>query len=812
MEVTVDGSEPGADAPPDDLPRGTTIHRYVVLERLGAGAMGVVYAAYDYGLDRRVALKLVSDPARRSARQRLVREAQALARLSHPAVIAVHDVGTWQGGVFVAMELVEGTTLRAWLDDRPRELDEVMAVFARAGEGLAAAHAAGIVHRDFKPANVLLDRTGAARVGDFGLASIGQDGDDADDGEDRLAVLVPGPADLTRTGAAVGTPAYMAPEQARDPAGADARADQYSFCVALHEALTGERPASGGATPDRAPPTWLAAALRRGLSVDPAARFPSMDALLAAIRRPAAPVRRRRMLMMVAALVVAGGVAGALALRAGAGRDRPCSGAVRELDGVWDGDRRAALRAGFAAAGDAAGAARVERALDSRARAWIAMHTDACRATRVSGHQSEAMMDLRMQCLDRRRAELRALTDLLVRPDAATAERAPRAVRELGDLDACADPAALAEVVPPPDARRREGARALRDTLAAVHALFLTGRYDDARARIAPLAAEAQALAYRPVEAEVLLLRGRLEQTVGDLDAAEETLYQAVAAAEAGRAGEVAVNAWLHLVWVTGEEQGRHAEALGLARVARGALERMGGSPRLEAVLEDWEGVLYLDQGKLDEARARLERGLALREQVFGPEDPETAGSLQHLALLEQAAGRPRDAVPLHARARAIVEAALGPDHPEVVIYRNAEGAALYEAGRLDEALAIYRRSLEAAERGGGGESPVAAALHTNIGLVQWKRGRHEEARASHERSLAIGEALYGKGHPRTAIALGNLGLALGALGRHAEAVSALERSLAMQAPAAGAADEPDDIAELRDALEVARAALARRP
>ncbi len=238
--------DPSAEA----LERGAAVGRYVILDRIGAGGMGVVYAAYDPELDRRVALKLLrTDRFAAPGHLRLLREAKALARLTHPNVVAVHDAGTFGDQVFVAMELVEGETLRQWLEAGARSWREVLDRLLAAGRGLAAAHAAGLVHRDFKPENVLLGRDGRVRVVDFGLAKALADAAEEPAAPDSGGELA---SPLTEWGAVLGTPAYMAPEQIRGIA-ADARSDQFSFCVALYEALYGERPFGKGPreTPSR---------------------------------------------------------------------------------------------------------------------------------------------------------------------------------------------------------------------------------------------------------------------------------------------------------------------------------------------------------------------------------------------------------------------------------------------------------------------------------------------------------------------------------------------------------------------------------
>src|SRR3954469_22288222 len=285
--------------------------------------MGVVYGAYDPELDRKVALKLIKpgQGVKDTARARLLREAKAIARLQHPNVVAVHDVGLIDDQVFLAMEFVAGGTIKSWVAETPRSWREILDVFIAAGRGLAAAHAAGLVHRDFKPDNVLLDTEHRPRVVDFGIARQAGAGDDdlaaetgdviSQDGTETLrdSSGKHALATLTKTGTWVGTPAYMAPEQFLGERG-DEKSDQFSFCVALYEALYGERPFAGNdmlsisvnvtteqlrpPNRDRVVPTWIRGLILRGLRLDPAVRWESMAALIRALEKdPIANLRRR---------------------------------------------------------------------------------------------------------------------------------------------------------------------------------------------------------------------------------------------------------------------------------------------------------------------------------------------------------------------------------------------------------------------------------------------------------------------------------------------------------------------------------------
>jgi len=322
------------DSGPDDaaleadlevLTVGATVGRYIVVERLGAGAMGVVYAAYDPKLDRKVALKLLrraragGDHARRTAR--LEREAQAVAKLSHPNVVGIFDVLVYEDRVVLAMEYLGGGTLRAWMEAQKHPWREIVRMFIEVGKGLAAAHDAGQIHRDFKPDNVLLDGNGVPKVADFGLARVRSTTGvhkavASDDEKDDLPLEIS--PSLTRTGAITGTPAYMAPEQFLGKE-VDGRTDQFAFCVALYEALYGERPFAGetilalsdSVTDGRLRPfakgtdvpAWVRAIVLRGLRVAPADRYPAMDQLIVALAND--PIARRQRRLWTGAAVVA---------------------------------------------------------------------------------------------------------------------------------------------------------------------------------------------------------------------------------------------------------------------------------------------------------------------------------------------------------------------------------------------------------------------------------------------------------------------------------------------------------------------------
>jgi tetratricopeptide (TPR) repeat protein len=351
------GEDAPPSPPPGELSRGASVSRYIILSLLGEGGLGRVYLAYDPELDRKVAIKLMRDGAAASdeVAARLLREGRAMARLAHPNVVVVHDIGMSALGPFIAMDVVEGGTLRQWLAATPRSWQQIRDMFVAAGRGLEAAHAVGLVHRDFKPTNVLVGLRDQVLVTDFGLARAFGDGRDGSPVDDGLRLPWSDVA-LTRTGTVMGTPAYIAPEQLRGRA-VDARADQFSFCVSLYEALFGVRPfaaedlveylraiTKGEPQPARARrevPAALRKALLRGLADDPTKRYGDMGELLRALtwdRR----ARRRHLALGLAAVALTGaGVGVGFALQPELPAD------PTEIDGLVDEARLAAAQARF---------------------------------------------------------------------------------------------------------------------------------------------------------------------------------------------------------------------------------------------------------------------------------------------------------------------------------------------------------------------------------------------------------------------------------------------------------------------------------
>ncbi|RKH00840.1 serine/threonine-protein kinase [Corallococcus carmarthensis] len=766
--------------------QGTLLGRYVVLERLGAGGMGVVHAAYDPSLDRRIGLKLLRAlPAvdgSAGLTERLLREAQAAARTRHPHVVTVHDVGTFGDVVFIAMELVDGGTLRQHLKASPRPWRDVVRLYLQAGRGLAAAHAAGVVHRDFKPDNVLVDKEGRARVTDFGLARV----------ESITAGVATAPA-TSPTGSPLattlaGTPGYIAPEVLAG-APADARSDQYAFCVSLYEGLHGQRPEAGeagGLTNRSNVPRAVHALLVRGLSPEPVARHPSMTVLLDALERAAFP--------RISAKVAAAGVGASLAVVAATVfavmGPSPCADDPLRLASVWDMDRKAALLKAFQATGAPGALAAHEataRALDAYASAWHVGRREACEATRGRGGQSEAVMDLRMSCLERRRRELGALTDVLLSTDKDRVPAAPETVQALSPLSRCADVEALSQPVPPPErpevAARVKAAYAKLDD---VRARLNADRWQEAVDRVGPLVTEAEALGYKPLLGEALLIEGEARAFLRD-EAATTTLRRAMLASLAGRDDLHATEAVVHQVFIDGEVAQRPEQAKVHAEEARALLDRSGGNPELEARLLAFQASSLVQQSRPADALPLLEQSLTLQERLSGSDSPRVARELLLKATALRQMGRPEESLAAGERAQALLEKAYGPDHPKVAMVLNNRGSTLVGMGRYQEAHDAFQESLTRYERMYGPGQPLryVISLRANLGAVAFVMGHYDEAERLQREALKLYQQQYPPGSAYRVRTGNNLSLVLTNQGRMKEALKLLQEMEAEREAAA---------------------------
>lgn len=787
------------------LPRGAQLGRYIIVDKLGGGGMGIVYTAYDPELDRKVALKVMKPSSRagneEDARGRMLREAQAMARLAHPNVVPIYDVGTVDKDVFVAMELVTGSTLTAWLAKEPRDWRTIARMFTDAARGLIAAHAAGLVHRDFKPDNVIVGVDGRVRVLDFGLARA--------DGVADLPVR-PSQRDLrasqtkalssqlTRTGALLGTPLYMSPEQWNNTP-ADARSDQFSFCVSLFEALWGKPPFAGKTIDELSDavlanrieliptnsevPARVRDAVLRGLSIAPADRFPTLQLLVDELGEDPRAARRTRIFVIAGATVVAASVAAIVTAKAvNKPAPSPCGHARSKLAGVWDGARRAELNTAFAATGasGAEAAVRVGKVLDGYADAWVAMHEDSCRATNVRHEQSAELLDLRMGCLERHRNALAAQVDVLAHADKEIVWRAVSAAQQLPPLNECADAERLKATVPPPtDPQARAELEAVRARLVDASAKVHAGEVRGAVEEMTELAARAQKLGYAPLTAEVLNELGQQQARLQQYEGAYASLRAAVLAAESAGDGVLAGQIWTRLVYAASQagdydkatEYGKHAEAL-LARTT---------SIEDRTNLENELGSLAYFQGENEKSRSYYERALAEREKAYGPTDYRVGRILDNLGITLEALGQKDEALAVHQRAVAIAEQSLGAEHPDVATSLNSLGVALHMVGREDEAIATHRRALAIFEKTLGADNAETGATHSYIATVLIDTKQLDAAVAEFAQALAIEEKALGPDHPNLAYDL--LGLADGETeaGKHADAIAHIERALALR-------------------------------
>jgi serine/threonine-protein kinase len=821
-----------------EVARGTTIGRYVVLDAIGSGTMGLVLAAIDPTLDRKVALKLVKSErdGTTTGRQRLLREAQAMARLQHPNVVTVFEVGTFADQVFLAMEYVAGGTLAGWIAQR-HSRREIVDAFVAAGRGIAAAHREGIVHRDFKPTNVLVATDGRVRVADFGLATAP---------ETSIATATSNPAipasagdlSMTSTGAILGTPTYMSPEQHRgEPA--TARADQFAFAVALYEALYGEVPFAGETyqvyadnvlagkinEPPRGSsvPANLRRVLVRALSVEPSDRYPDMDAMLAQLSRDPAS-RRTLVLGAAAAAIMIGG--GAVALYERASAD-PCAAAGAPI-AAWSNSARTALRLAFAAsmAPEAeSNFSHTAQLFDDRANALRTARRDACEATAVHHEQSVDLLDRRVQCLDRRAAELANLIDVLSdHPDATTIEKAPDAAASLGPLAPCADrDLLLADQPRPTTPAMSAGVASLEAQLARAHALRDAGKINEARALYAVLIPEADRLGFTPLRATARLDDSQVLQELAQYQAQVVELREAGQLAAAAHDDVSVAKAWTSLYGMLALQLAKVDDARVLEAPASAAVARAGGGLELHGNLEAARGAVELtagnyagacdhfatalrelgkaigashpvvinvmndyvialdDAARYDEARQTIDRAITLRSETVGPDHPDMAYLHHQLGTVLDDTGAPEQSLAEFRKAYDIELETYAQDNPHVATEEISLSVELLELERPLDALKYNEAAVKTFRKDPGNDRTMLATGLLDLANVYRALDRTDDAIRTYEEALALAIELHGPDHVDVADVLNNEALVVAEIGDHAHARELWHRALAIR-------------------------------
>ncbi len=661
---------------PGDKPRliaGQQLGRYTILEMLGEGGMGVVYSAYDARLDRRVALKFMLGSGTPRERERLRVEARALAQLAHPNVLTIHDIDEHEGDLFITAQYVEGASVDLWLVQSPRSPEDIVAVFVQAGKGLAAAHGRKLVHRDVKPSNLLVDERGRVFVADFGLAQSTSELTDPTTGTGDKPPVATNRA---------GTPTYMAPEQLRgDPV--DATADQYSFCVALYEALLGRHPFASSADRARPPeglsqlPRRLARALARGLSKNPADRHPTMTALLVELR----PRRRRRGVLGVV-LGAAGLSAVAWSYSSRTPPEQAC--VTTELSArAWGpasitATENALLQSphGYAATTWQT----LHGYLEGASAEWEAQVRDACEARWERHSESDLTFDRRMRCLRRNALTLdRALT-LIQAGGPARALQIAYAIPRAGT---CSEPGVSGDPLEAESAQHDE----FRQRFEQAQLLAPAGQ-------IAQAEQELQALASAVASTEDRVLASRITTSLASIAAHTRPADQGTQAA-------------VEAVLSTERSGDDHSIAQALLILTNHYAITVGDIPRAEETIQRARAVIARTELTVD-----LERGVANAD-----------------ALIAMAAGDFAVAIEAFETVLEVYARTFGELHPNRFLAVSNLSGALQSAGRTSDALEVLQTHIAVADRTLGVGHPAALALHIRLGHALYMASRHEAAR-----------------------------------------------------------------------------------
>jgi tetratricopeptide (TPR) repeat protein/tRNA A-37 threonylcarbamoyl transferase component Bud32 len=760
----------GTPPPGDDLPSldVDVSDRYIISAVLGRGGMGTVYLAQDRTLGRAVALKL----HHRAGAERLHREAMAMAKLAHPNVVTVFEVATVDDRLYVAMEYVRGETFRGWFATETRGWRDIIAMLCGAGEGLVAAHAAGLIHRDFKPENILVGDDGRPRVGDFGLARIGPA-----PAADAINVALADTA-LTQAGSVLGTPAYMAPEQLAGDT-VDERCDQFAFCIVAWEALYGERPFTGIDRTERkeprrsAVPVRVRRVLERGLALDPAARYSDMRGLLAALRTASRSRTKTRVAVALAgaAILVGGGYAAITSMQ----QQRHAEACLAEgeaVRGLVGQPTQLSLRMQFLATGsplatDAFGHAM--SVLAPYADTLAAQTTRACNATSEPAELRAA----RKSCLESHTRELAAFTEALAHPDAEAVYHAPGAAWSMSEVLPCSDPSALMA-----HARRR--ASTVQGDLDHIKALNQLGHYRKALTEANALLDKTRKAGDREGELSALIVAGQAQVELEN-SAAKGAFEQATALAESLGHDAEAADAYASLASIAGTIDRDYALAQRYLGLSRAKLERIGGKNlMIRGDLFTTEASIASDNFQFDKAEVAARQAVATLEQAVGPSHPRVGAAVEILSQILFGEHKTEEAMQLARRGLAILSQSYGLDHPTTAGAEMNLSFGLIEAKKYDDARALLLHADSVFARVYGDVHPVRAAIAGNLGDIEQLQDHWTAALGHYRRAVALLEQTVGPDSEDVSGARRDVAKVLGLADRTREAIEEQQRAIAI--------------------------------
>ncbi len=770
----------------DELMVGSSLGRYVLLGKVGEGGMGVVYSAFDPELDRRIAVKVIRSEAAAAseeAKQQLRQEARAMARLTHPNVVRVYDVGRQGGLVYIAMEYVDGVDLGRFASRHSDSWRTVFAACIEAGRGLLAAHEAGLVHRDFKPSNVLCANDGRVLVADFGLTRLLRPG------------LREGEGVETR---AAGTPGYVAPEQAKGQASTP-KSDQYSYCVTLAQCLLGRDPdapvreAPTASTLDSTEfeqqeysgaiaPRRLGAVLRKGMAFKAEERYDDMQALLGKLERV---VHRRKRIRIVLASVVGAICLGVLMFVLGKKvTEQPamCANSDAPVAVVWNDAREKGLRSQLAASPYAGHAKHFLQSVSEAANTLAKEHTSACEATFIGHSQSAELYDRQVLCLG---TQLTALDSLISAVEGGkSVESAQLALAKLGAPEDCLPSESMLNVQAPPRdpelrARMKEVDKALADAT-------LFARKDEGASVLATTSRAvelAKTIGYDPLLANALLLHAEI---LGSLERFEEARSEVQASRDAaarGRDNVMLVRALILLAEHATTHEDRATEGLAYIDTARSIALGTTLSPYYHALLHRGAAIVARASDQAEKSLQEARKGLELLEESEG-ENPSSRGSELRESLLSIVASASFDAGDYEGALAGFTEITalktqrLGPKHSGVASTMTNLATIQYKVGRVDEAYATMSSAKELLQSPDASKSALSRCLNLQ-GLILDRLGKAEEAAATYREAIEVQRHVYGDAHRIVWATKSNLANVLVTLEEWDEAIALQEAQVA---------------------------------